>query len=67
MDQIQLQILIIKDVIPTGLTNVTVTPSIGTIISNGIWIIPSLDYLTTATLNITGTATPQSTIIQYCN
>ena len=51
----------IKDLIPTGLTNVTVTPSLGTSYSNGVWTIPSLTYLATATLNITGNGTVQKT------
>ncbi len=51
----------ITDLIPAGFTNVTVTPSIGTY-ENGIWIIPSLENGVVATLTITGTAVPQSTI-----
>ena len=35
--------------------------STGTTYNNGVWTIPSLIDLATATLNITGTATPQST------
>ena len=41
--------ILISDIIPSGLTNVIVTPSIGTY-SNGVWTIPSLDNLTNATL-----------------
>jgi len=51
----------ITDLIPAGLTNVTITPSIGTY-ENGIWIIPSLENGVVATLIMTGTAVPQSTI-----
>ena len=46
----------IGDVVPSGLTNVVVTPSVGTY-SNGVWLIPSLANLGSATLTITGTAT----------
>ena len=42
------------------MSNVVVTPSAGTSYSNGVWTIPSLIDLATATLNITGTALPQS-------
>jgi len=53
----------ITDLIPSGLTGVTVTPNIGTYNSNtGIWTIPELLYNKFATLTITGTANPQSTI-----
>ena len=53
----------IKDLIPTGLTGTTVTPSIGTYNSStGIWTIPSLANGAVAILNITGTATPQTTV-----
>ncbi len=55
--------IVIKDVIPTGLTNFSVTASPGTNYSNGIWTIPNLTYLATATLNITGTGVPQNTIV----
>jgi len=41
---------------------VTVTPSVGTY-ENGVWTIPSLANGAVATLTITGTAVPQSTII----
>jgi uncharacterized repeat protein (TIGR01451 family) len=51
----------ITDLIPAGLTNVTITPSIGTY-ENGIWVIPSLENGVVAILTITGTAVPQSTI-----
>ncbi|MDD3754663.1 MAG: Ig-like domain-containing protein, partial [Methanobacterium sp.] len=57
----------ISDVIPAGLTNVTFTPSAGTSYANGVWTIPSLDYLANATLKITGTATPQTTVINTAN
>ncbi len=53
----------ITDLIPSGLTGVTVTPSIGTYDPNtGIWTIPELLNGATATLTITGTATPQTTV-----
>jgi uncharacterized repeat protein (TIGR01451 family) len=53
----------ITDLIPSGLTGVTVTPSIGTYDSNtGIWTIPELLNGETATLTIIGTATPQTTV-----
>ena len=35
--------IVINDAIPSGLTNVSVTPSAGTSYSNGVWTIPSLD------------------------
>ncbi len=57
----------ISDVIPAGLTNVTFTPSAGTSYANGVWTIPSLDYLANATLKITGTATPQTTVTNTAN
>ena len=54
----------ITDLIPSGLTGVTVTPSIGTYDSNtGIWTIPQLLNGELATLKIIGDATPQTTII----
>jgi uncharacterized repeat protein (TIGR01451 family) len=56
----------ISDVIPAGLTNVTITPSVGSY-ANGVWTIPSLAYLAKATLNITGTATPQTTVTNTAN
>ena len=47
----------IRDIIPAGLTGVTVTPSVGTYDSNtGIWTIPFLEKFTTATLTISGKA-----------
>ena len=47
----------IQDIIPSGLNNPNVTPSVGTYnINTGIWNIPELDTLGTATLTITGTA-----------
>ncbi|QUH22613.1 DUF11 domain-containing protein [Methanobacterium alkalithermotolerans] len=53
----------IKNLIPAGLTNVLVTPNVGTYdISTGIWTIPSLSVGQIATLKINGTAMPQSTI-----
>ena len=53
----------ILDLIPSGLTGVTITPSIGTYNSTtGIWTINSLLNGTFATLNITGIAVPQSII-----
>jgi uncharacterized repeat protein (TIGR01451 family) len=54
--------IVIKDVSPNGLTNVHVTPSVGTY-SNGVWTISSLADLATATLNITGTSIPRSTTV----
>ncbi len=51
--------IIINDAIPSGLTNVSVNYSVGSY-SNGVWTIPSLTNGTIATLNITGTAVPQS-------
>ncbi|MGI6483989.1 MAG: Ig-like domain-containing protein [Methanobacterium sp.] len=56
----------ISDVIPDGLTNVTITPSVGSY-TNGVWTIPSLAHLANATLNITGTATPQTTVTNTAN
>ncbi|MDO8870305.1 MAG: hypothetical protein Q7V10_06085, partial [Methanobacteriaceae archaeon] len=53
----------IENLIPQGLTNVVFTPSIGTYDSQtGIWTIPLLNNGQVATLNVTGTAVPQSTI-----
>ena len=53
----------IADLIPSGLTGVSVTPSIGTYDSNtGVWTIPELLSGAFATLNITGNATPQTTV-----
>ncbi|MBZ2166321.1 Ig-like domain-containing protein [Methanobacterium spitsbergense] len=46
----------INDIIPAGLIGAIITPSAGTTYSNGIWNIPSLAYLASATLNISGTA-----------
>ncbi len=47
----------IRDIIPSGLTGVVVTPSVGTYNSTtGIWTIPSLLNGSSAVLNITGTA-----------
>jgi len=58
----------IRDMIPNGLTNVIVTPSVGTYnAGTGIWYIPVLANGTSATLNITGVATPQSTLINSAN
>jgi len=51
----------IGDIIPAGLTGVTVTPSTGTSYSDGVWTIPSLAYLASATLNITGNSVSQIT------
>ena len=51
----------IEDIIPDGLTGITVTPSAGTSYADGVWTIPSLAYLANATLNITGTVVPQTT------
>ncbi|MDP3484608.1 MAG: Ig-like domain-containing protein, partial [Methanobacteriaceae archaeon] len=49
----------IRDLVPGGLTGVTVTPSVGTYnATTGIWTIPSLANGTIATLNITGLAGP---------
>ena len=53
--------IVISDPIPLRLSNAHVTPSIGTY-SNGVWTINSLLNGTFATLNITGTAVPQSII-----
>ncbi|MBF4475235.1 Ig-like domain-containing protein, partial [Methanobacterium formicicum] len=50
--------ILISDIIPAGLSGVTVTPSAGTTYYNGIWTIPTLNKLASATLTITGTATP---------
>ena len=58
--------IIINDTIPSGFTNVTVTPSIGSY-SNGVWTIPNLRNGISATLNITGTAAPQSTTVNNAN
>ena len=53
----------IKDLIPSGLTGVTVTPSVGSYNpTTGIWTINSLLNGSSATLNITGTAVPQSIV-----
>ncbi|AXV38903.1 Ig-like domain-containing protein [Methanobacterium sp. BAmetb5] len=47
----------IRDIIPAGLTGVTVTPSVGTYDPNtGIWTIPFLEKFTTTTLTINGKA-----------
>ena len=46
----------IRDIIPSGLTNVVVTPSAGTTYSNGIWTIPNLINGGIATLTIAGKA-----------
>ncbi|ADZ09098.1 conserved repeat domain protein [Methanobacterium lacus] len=46
--------ILISDVIPAGLTNYTITPSVGTFI-NGVWTIPTLANGGNATLTITGT------------
>jgi uncharacterized repeat protein (TIGR01451 family) len=48
--------IMIEDIIPAGLSNVTVTPSLGTYY-NGVWVIPSLANSAAATLTINGTAT----------
>ncbi len=47
--------LMITDIIPSGLTNVTVTPSIGTFYNN-VWTIPNLSGLASATLTIVAKA-----------
>ncbi|NYB52807.1 MAG: DUF11 domain-containing protein [Methanobacteriaceae archaeon] len=52
----------IEDVIPAGLTNVTVTPSEGTSYANGVWTIPELLNGALAFLTISGNANPQNTI-----
>lgn len=53
----------IRDLIPSRLTGVTINPSIGTYNPiTGIWYIGSLLNGSSATLNITGNATPQSTV-----
>ncbi len=50
--------IVISDVIPASLANVTVTPSVGTYNSStGLWIIPTLNNGASATLTITGKAT----------
>jgi uncharacterized repeat protein (TIGR01451 family) len=54
--------IVIVDSVPEGLTNLIVTPSVGTY-SDGVWTIPSLANLASATLNIIGTAVARSTII----
>ena len=46
----------ITDIIPSGLVGATVTASDGTSYENGIWTIPNLAYLDSATLTITGIA-----------
>ncbi|MDY9922936.1 Ig-like domain-containing protein [Methanobacterium sp.] len=51
--------IMISDIIPAGLSGVTVTASSGTTYYNGMWTIPSLNRLTSATLTITGIATAQ--------
>ncbi|AEG18389.1 conserved repeat domain protein [Methanobacterium paludis] len=56
----------ITDIIPAGLTNFTVNPSIGTY-SNGIWTIPTLANGAIATLTITGNATPETTTTNTAN
>jgi uncharacterized repeat protein (TIGR01451 family) len=48
--------IMIEDIIPAGLSNVTVTPSLGTYY-NGVWVIPSLANSAAATLTISGAAT----------
>jgi uncharacterized repeat protein (TIGR01451 family) len=58
--------IVISDAIPAGLTGVTVTPSVGTYY-NGVWTIPSLANGASATLTITGTATPQTTVTNTAN
>ncbi|BDZ69013.1 Ig-like domain-containing protein [Methanobacterium ferruginis] len=58
----------IEDIIPAGLTGVTVTPSIGSYDSNtGIWTIPELLNGVFTSLTITGTATPQITVTNTVN
>ncbi|MBV1729408.1 MAG: DUF11 domain-containing protein, partial [Methanobacterium sp.] len=53
----------IENLIPAGLTNVLVTPNLGTYdISTGIWNIPVLSNGAVAVLNITGNAVPLFTI-----
>ena len=48
--------ILISDIIPSGLTNVNVSPSTGTSYYNGIWTIPTLANSASATLTITGKA-----------
>ena len=48
--------IMIQDIIPEGLDNITVIPSVGTFFNN-LWVIPSLANGATATLNIIGTVT----------
>ncbi|GAB6056771.1 hypothetical protein JCM15415_20870 [Methanobacterium movens] len=58
----------IENLIPAGLTNVLVTPNLGTYdISTGIWNIPVLANGAFAVLNITGKAVPQSTVNNTAN
>ena len=60
--------IIIKDVIPSGLSNVIVTPSVGVYNSTtGVWTIPSLVNGVNAILNITGTGTAHTTIFNTAN
>ena len=47
--------ILISDIVPSGLTNVIITPSSGTTYYNGVWTIPSLATSTSATLTINGT------------
>ncbi len=49
----------INENLPSGFS---ATPSAGTTYINGVWTIPSLTYLSTATLTISGSATPHSTV-----
>lgn len=58
----------IRDLVPGGLTGVTVTPSVGTYDSTtGIWTILSLANGTSATLNITGLVGPTMAGINTTN
>ena len=47
--------ILISDIVPTGLTNVVITPSVGTYY-NGVWTIPTLNNGASAFLTITGNA-----------
>nr|WP_319374716.1 Ig-like domain-containing protein [uncultured Methanobacterium sp.] len=48
--------ILISDIVPGGLSGVTVTPSVGTYY-NGVWTIPTLANGASATLTISGKAT----------
>ncbi|MDI6644197.1 MAG: invasin domain 3-containing protein [Methanobacteriaceae archaeon] len=58
--------IMIQDIIPEGLDNVTVIPSLGTFFNN-MWVIPSLANGATATLNIIGTVTASMAGITVTN